>query len=57
MRKFMRQIGIALFLFALLSGLAGCVVTPGVSIGIGADYYGGKFHVSPQVNVGLTGRP
>lgn len=44
----------ALFAAALLTG---CTLTPGVSLGLDVDYYGGKFHVNPAAHVGITGRP
>ncbi len=34
-----------------------CTITPGLSVGLDVDYYGGKFHVSPAAHVGITGRP
>ncbi len=47
-------------LLVILASLAlsfGCTITPGIGIGIDFDYYGGKFHARPSVNVGITGHP
>jgi hypothetical protein len=46
------------FLVMLVAaGVSACTVTPGLSVGLDVDYYGGKFHVSPAAHVGITGRP
>jgi hypothetical protein len=40
-----------------LTALTGCTITPGIGIGVDFDYYGGKFHVRPTANIGITGHP
>jgi hypothetical protein len=49
-----------LCLVVLVAGgvaLTGCTITPGIDLGLDFDYYGGKFHVSPNASVGIHGRP
>ncbi|WFB36132.1 hypothetical protein P3T73_18420 [Kiritimatiellota bacterium B12222] len=40
----------------LLLGSA-CTLTPHANMGLSMDYYGGGFHVRPEVNVGVYGSP
>lgn len=56
MKSFRR---ILLLLLASL-GLAlttGCTIRPHANVGLDLNYYGGKFHLDPNVSVGITGYP
>jgi hypothetical protein len=57
----MKNIQRTLIWFLLMAGsglfLAGCTITPGIDVGLDFDYYGGKFHVTPNASVGIHGRP
>jgi len=56
MKRILSWHGLLLALLVALS-VVGCTITPGLSVGLDVDYYGGKFHVSPAAHVGITGRP
>lgn len=56
----MNQLTRYITLAAALLGLAlltGCTIRPHASVGLDVNYYGGKFHVDPNVHVGVTGYP
>lgn len=40
----------------LLLGSA-CTLTPHANVGLSMDYYNGGFHVRPNANIGVSGRP
>ncbi len=44
-------------LAAFLTLGSACTLTPHANVGVSMDYYGGKFHVRPTANVGVSGRP
>ncbi|MEM7434012.1 MAG: hypothetical protein AAF436_02590 [Myxococcota bacterium] len=57
MKKAHKRVGLVVALLLAVTVFAGCRVTPSLSMGVGVDYYGGRFHARPHANVGFYGHP
>ena len=56
MTRIKRHLCIAVGLVSIVL-LSSCTIRPHASVGLDVNYYGGKFHVDPNVHVGVTGYP
>ncbi len=56
MKSFTRILILLLTLLGL-GLLTSCTIRPHANVGLDLNYYGGKFHLDPNVSVGITGYP